>query len=257
MSGVLCTWAANIPQASEEWYEGEYIPSMASKLAQHALHCELVEVGLDDEVDGVGEREAPWKWLTVYEIDNTDKATDSTYDKSNHISITGSMAKARFDVRTYEEVGRWQEGGEWDGSHADIASVAVMEWQIAEGDEKEVINFYKAEAAPTIASSPDVLRFRMFKINNATVLKADSYETLQKEKLHTYLTLVELESEEWPWDVVIALGEKPKWREYFEGQKVVVSADETPIVGKKSDKVQKWQSSHYLVKRSYPEDGDD
>lgn len=141
--------------------------------------------------------------------------------------------------------------------HADVASVAVMEWQIAEGEEKEVIDFYKAEAAPTIASSPDVLRFRMFKINNATVLKADSYETLQKEKLHTYLTLVELESEEWPWDVVIALGEKPKWREYFEGQKVVVSANQTPIVGKKSHKVQKWQSSHYLVKRSYPENGHD
>jgi hypothetical protein len=141
--------------------------------------------------------------------------------------------------------------------HADVASVAVMEWQIAEGDEKEVIDFYRAEAAPTIASSPDVLRFRMFKINNATVLKADSYDTLQKEKLHTYLTLVELESEEWPWDVVIALGEKPKWREYFEGQKVVVSADKPPIVGKRSDKVQKWQSSHYLVRRSYPEDGED
>jgi hypothetical protein len=115
MSGVLCAWAANVPNASEGWYEGEYIPSMASKLAQHALHCELVEVGLDDEVDGVGEREAPWKWLTVYEMDNADKATDSTYDKSNHISMTGPMANARFDVRTYEEVGRWQEGA-WDGS---------------------------------------------------------------------------------------------------------------------------------------------
>lgn len=141
--------------------------------------------------------------------------------------------------------------------HADVASVAVMEWQIKEGDEKEVLDFYKAEAAPTIASSPDVLRFRMLKINNATVLKANSYETLQTDKLHTYLTLVELECEEWPWDVVIALGEKPKWREYFEGQKVVVSTDATPDVGKKSDKIQKWQSSHYLVKRSYPGDGDD
>lgn len=113
--------------------------------------------------------------------------------------------------------------------HADVASVAVMEWQVAEGDEKDVLDFYKSEAAPTIASSPDVLRFRMFKIKNATVLKADSYETLNKEKLHTYLTLAELESEEWPWDVVIALGEKPKWRQYWEGQKVVVSEIPWPM----------------------------
>lgn len=111
--------------------------------------------------------------------------------------------------------------------HADIASVAVMEWQVAEGDEKAVLDFYKSEAAPTIASSPEVLRFRMFKIRNATVLKANSYETLEKEKLHTYLTLAELETEEWPWDVVIALGGKPKWREYWEEQKVVVSDFDT------------------------------
>jgi hypothetical protein len=62
----------------------------------------------------------------------------------------------------------------------------------------------------------------MFKIKNATLLEADSHETPKNKNLHTYLTLVELESEEWPWDVVIALSEKPKWREYFEGQKVVV-----------------------------------
>lgn len=107
--------------------------------------------------------------------------------------------------------------------HADVVSVAVMEWQVKEGDEKAIVDFYHSEAAPTIAGSPDVLRFRMLKIQNATVLKAGSYDTLEKDKLHTYLTLVELETEEWPWDVVIALGELPKWRDYWEGQKAVVS----------------------------------
>ena len=98
-----------------------------------------------------------------------------------------------------------------------------MEWQVEEGDKKEVLDFYQSEAAPTIAASPDVLRFRILKAKNATVLKAGSYETLEQNKLHTYLTIVELETEEWPWDVVVALGEKPKWRKHWEGQKVVVS----------------------------------
>ena len=140
-----------------------------------------------------------------------------------------------------------------DVDHSEVVSVAVMEWQIEDGKEKEVLDFYKAEAAPTIASSPDVLRFRLFKIKNATVKQADSYETLEKKKLHTYLTLAELETEDWPWDVVIALGEKPKWKEYCEGQKVVVSQIinyAVTIV----DTIQKWQSSQYLVRRSYPEE---
>lgn len=101
-----------------------------------------------------------------------------------------------------------------------------MEWQVdATADEEEkVLDFYRSEAAPTIASSPDVLRFRMFKIKDAAVLKANSYETLEKKSLHKYLTLAELESDDWPWDVVVALGENPKWREYFERQEVVVSS---------------------------------
>lgn len=128
-----------------------------------------------------------------------------------------------------------------------------MEWQIEDSNEKKVLDFYKAEAAPTIASSPDVLRFRVFRIKNATVKKADSYITLEKKKLHTYLTIAELETEEWPWDVVIALGEKPKWKEYFEDPKVVVSQITDSAVAI-VDTTQNWQSSHYLVRRSYPEE---
>lgn len=110
-----------------------------------------------------------------------------------------------------------------DADHTEVVSVAVMEWQIEEGKEKEVLDFYKSEAAPTIASSPDTLRFRLLEIKNATVLQADSYKTLEKKKLHKYLTIAELASEEWPWDVVVKLGEKPQWIEYFEGQNIVVS----------------------------------
>lgn len=115
MAGVLCVWAANIPQSSEHWYEDEYIPLMTKKLSQQTLHCELVETGLDQEVDGVGEREAPWKWLTLYEMEDFKFAKEATYDESNHAELTGPLAQARFDVRTYEEIKRWQQD-DWDGS---------------------------------------------------------------------------------------------------------------------------------------------
>lgn len=114
MSGVLCTWAADVPQTSKQWYEDEYITAMADKFAQHAVHCELVDTGLDGDVDGIGTQEASWKWLTVYEMDDVNEATDATYDQSNHPSMTGGLESARFDVRTYEEMKRWQ-AGDWDG----------------------------------------------------------------------------------------------------------------------------------------------
>jgi hypothetical protein len=114
MSGVLCTWAANVPEASEQWYEENYIPAMTSKLSQQSLHCEVNETGLDTELDGVGEREAPWKWLTVYEMEDTVSAAEAMYDESNHPAMTGGLELARFDVRLYEEIQRWQQG-DWQG----------------------------------------------------------------------------------------------------------------------------------------------
>ena len=72
------------------------------------------ETGLDTELDGVGEREAPWKWLTVYEMEDTVSAAEAMYDESNHPAMTGGLELARFDVRLYGEIQRWQQG-DWQG----------------------------------------------------------------------------------------------------------------------------------------------
>jgi hypothetical protein len=53
-------------------------------------------------------------------------------------------------------------------------------------------------------------------------MQAAKFETKEKDELHTYFTLVELESEQWPWDVVVDLAEDERWKNYFEGQQVVV-----------------------------------
>ena len=104
-----------------------------------------------------------------------------------------------------------------------VVSVAAMEWRVSAETENEIIDFYTSFVGPKISSSPDILRFRLFEVDNATVLQGASYETKEKDSLHTYFTLVELETEEWPWDVVIELAENEKWKQYFEAQRVVVS----------------------------------
>jgi hypothetical protein len=103
-----------------------------------------------------------------------------------------------------------------------IASVAAMEWRVSADKEEEVLKYYNEVVGPTISSSPDVLRFRVFAIDNATIMQGGKYTTKEKDVLHTYFTLVELESEEWPWDVVVDLADTNGWKNYFETQKVVV-----------------------------------
>jgi hypothetical protein len=99
----------------------------------------------------------------------------------------------------------------------------VVEWRVPAEVRDEVFNFYTSYAAPKIFSSPDVLRFRIFEVDNATVLQGAQYETKEKGSLHSFLTLIELDVEEWPWTVIIELAKNDTWIRYFEGQDVVVS----------------------------------
>jgi hypothetical protein len=98
-----------------------------------------------------------------------------------------------------------------------------MEWHVPIEQQDEILDFYTSYVGPLISSSPDILRFRLLKVSNATVLQGDSYVTKEKDGLHTFFTLVELETEEWPWDVVFELAENEKWKQYFEAQRTVVS----------------------------------
>lgn len=93
-----------------------------------------------------------------------------------------------------------------------------MEWQIAPEVEDVVIGVYKSYVAPTIKQSPDVLRIRLYKVDNATTLQGSSHETKEKSTLHSYFTLLEFATEEYPWDVVLELAEHELWKKYFEKQ---------------------------------------
>lgn len=234
MSGILCVWA-NLPDATTSWYEKEYVPITCSKNAIHAIHCEQTSNGMEDEP--VGKLDSPWDLFTVYEIAEIENATEEWYDtrtRSSDHPLAGKLKGSRFDTRSYREVKRWQ-AEDWKGDVASVVSIAVMEWRISSDMVSEVLDFYVSTVGPKISSSPDVLRFRFFEIDNAIVSEGGSCVTKDKEALPTYFTLVELESEHWPWDVVVELAENKEWKLFFEAQTIV-----------------KWQFSHYLVKNTYP-----
>ncbi|KAF5853474.1 hypothetical protein GGP41_002056 [Bipolaris sorokiniana] len=238
MSGVVCAWAS-LPDEVLEWYETEFLPQQRNVEAQHSIHCEVTASGMEHEP--VGKLDAAWPFLTVYEVKDvaqTNREIDIASNDLPEAAKSGPLKHVNFDVRSYREVKRWQnEDFEGNGS-ADIehiASIAAMEWTIDEAREEEVLKYYYEVVGPTISSSPDVLRFRLFKLDRAVVVDRDQKRTfLDSKGLHRYFTLVELESEEWPWDVVVDIAEKPGWAEYFETQTVV-----------------KWQLSHYLTRSTF------
>lgn len=273
MAGVLCVWVADLPDSSEQWYENEYIPEMVSRHSSKVLLGDIEESGLDKELDGVATRDAAWKSLAVYEVANAQKTMESTYDESCHPRTLGgpSEGNSRFDIRAYEELKSWQKDELWDGGTskvvpelriptktdtdgmtdgADVAMILFWEWQPRVGYEREVIDFYEHELGPMFSQASEVLRLRWFKIREATVLKDGSYDRLGDDKLSTYMSLVEMDCEGWPWNEIFAINGLPKWVEFFEGQKAVASNPYT-ILRTSADMEQKWQASRYIVKRNY------
>ncbi|KAH7072142.1 hypothetical protein BKA63DRAFT_517001 [Paraphoma chrysanthemicola] len=236
MPGILCVWA-NLPDNVLEWYEDEWIPDMREQLSPHTLHCEYIPNGFDGEP--IGQLDSPWPLITVYEVADVRKATDACYDKRYHPPdemLAGSLKNARFDTRTYREIQKWQNE-DWDGDASHIASVTGMEFHVPSELQDEVLAYYRAVMAPIIARSPDTIRFRLFEVDNATVLEGTEHSTKDRKTLHSYFVFAEFATEDWPWDAVLELGEDKNWVAWFEGQKVV-----------------KWQNAHYLVKRLYTDE---
>ena len=149
---------------------------MTASNAKHALHCKIAPTGL--EGNEAGKLDAPWKLCTIDEMcEGISNSHGHVYNKIIYPpdELRGGLLKdSRWDVRSYTELKRWQ-AEDWNGSDVStINSVAVTEWQVALERREEVLDFYIKGTAPTIASSLDVLRFPLFKIDNATVMEGMS-----------------------------------------------------------------------------------
>jgi hypothetical protein len=118
MSGVICVWA-NISDDSLDWYENDYIPHMrTSNGFISTIHSELIPSGF--EGDPIGKLDSPWPLCTIYNTPDIQKATACVYNKDNHPTeeqLTGSLANARFDVRTYRKIRSWQGEDFDDGQY--------------------------------------------------------------------------------------------------------------------------------------------
>jgi len=235
MAGVMVVWA-NLPDEALDWYENEYIPEMTALHSTSTLHCDLTTTGL--EAEPLGHLNAPWELMAIYEVPDVGKMAEKSYDKANHPTYKAGhlLENARFDVTMYREIQRGGGGQDWDGDMTQVASVTATEWRVTGKDQEEAFKFYTECIAPTIASGEESLRFRLFQVHNATVLTDGMYTTKDTDSVHTYFALLELSSDDWPWERILQLTELDQWKKHWETQDSV-----------------KWQTSHYLVQRLYPD----
>jgi hypothetical protein len=110
-----------------------------------------------------------------------------------------------------------------DLSH--IASVSAVEMQVSKEYKDDVLGYFTSTMVPYMMESPDIHRFRLFEVDNATVFEGSKQETANKEDLRPYFCLVEFATEDYPWDVILEMADTDEWKRWVGDPKMMVCFD--------------------------------
>lgn len=97
----------------------------------------------------------------------------------------------------------------------------VVLWQPNEDVHDQFVDWFKNEFAPGMLESPELLRTRIFKLENASLIQNGAHEQQDTSKVYSYLTFWEFDCDDLPWEILVYLGSSERWRYYVEGGHLV------------------------------------
>jgi hypothetical protein len=112
----------------------------------------------------------------------------------------------------------------------------VVLWQPVAAVHDDFVEWFRTDLAPGMLESPELLRTRIFKLQQASVVQNGQIEEKDINNMFNYMTVWEFDCEDLPWEILVYLGSSERWRHYVESGHV------------------QWQIAQFLVNRTYPED---
>lgn len=233
MSRIACVWADLADDAeAEQWYEDKHIPDTIGRLDVTARNAEQVEDNAFKEIAGI-----EGKYMTVYDI--SEEADAKEVDAQIYPKVETLSGDARLHARCYKECANWF-GDEWragrsspfypDNSGADYCADVdahdvqmwiIVRWQPVDAVHDQFVAWFRDEFAPGLLESPELLRMRIFQLENASAVRDQKHEQQNTSSLYQYLTFWEFDCDDLPWEVLVYLGSSEQWRYYVEGGHLV------------------------------------
>ncbi|KAI8931530.1 hypothetical protein NX059_011187 [Plenodomus lindquistii] len=229
MSSIACVWTDfNDNVEASQWYEDSHIPAIVRKLGTTGKIAETAEDNMFKEVAGIH-----GSLMTVYDLPDG----KSTKDIEAQIRPARDRLPkdARVNSRVYTEFASWL-GEDWRGDTRDIQMWIVVRWQPVEAVHDQFVEWFTDEFAPGMLQSPELLRLRIFKVDNTSSFKDQEYEEKDSKSIFQYMTFWEFDCDDLPWEILVYLGSSERWRHYVEGGYL------------------NWQIAQYLVNKVYPDD---
>jgi hypothetical protein len=94
--------------------------------------------------------------------------------------------------------------------------------QVSKEYKDNVLEYFTSTMVPYMMKSPDIHRFRLFEVDNATVFEGGKQETINKEDMSPYFCLVEFATEDYPWDVILEMADTDEWKRWIGDPKMMV-----------------------------------
>ncbi|CBX96112.1 hypothetical protein LEMA_P110310.1 [Plenodomus lingam JN3] len=229
MSSIACVWTDFRNDAdADQWYGDSHIPAVVGKLGTTAKIAEKAEDNAFKEVAAIH-----GTFMTVYDLPDGQSTEDL------EVQLRPAPDKlpkdARVHSRIYTEFAGWL-GDDWRGDEQDIQMWVVVRWQPVDAVHDEFVEWFTEEFAPGMLESPELLRMRLFRVDNTSSFKNQEYEERDLKAVFQYMTFWEFDCDELPWEILVYLGSSERWRYYVEGGYV------------------NWQIAQYLVNKIYPDD---
>lgn len=103
----------------------------------------------------------------------------------------------------------------------DVQMWIVVLWQPIDAVHDDFIEWFRDEFVPGMLESPSLLRTRIFKLENASLVKNQKHEQQNTGSMYQYLTFWEFDCDDLPWKILVYLGSSERWRYYVEGGHLV------------------------------------
>ncbi|KAL5114610.1 hypothetical protein ACEQ8H_007515 [Pleosporales sp. CAS-2024a] len=225
MPKIACSWVDLADNTDTlTWYEDTHIPSIVKKLGTSARNATPCEDDAFKEVAGIN-----YQYMTLYDLPE-DADADAQVQVQPATQDGSKITKS--ETRIFEQHSLW-DGQEWIGGDAQMFMIVL--WQPLHHVHDEFIHWVSTEFIPGMLDNPDVLRARIFKLDQAFHSEGAKTEPVDTEKMYQYMTVWEFGCEELPWEVIVYLGSSKGWRHYVEGGLL------------------QWQMRQYRIDRIYPD----
>ncbi|KAJ4351911.1 uncharacterized protein N0V89_007255 [Didymosphaeria variabile] len=209
MSKILGIWG-EVPEENQEWHQKMQIPEATKRLGTRAFHFQAGKNMFPEDHA---------QTATSFTLYDPLESTESQSSIEQSLPLSGLSSDALKDVlleaRSYTSHLE-DKAKEFSGDYADIGCLVMGVFQPTPATHDAFFEWWRGEFIPFIQRSPDFLRVRLWKLDEAADLRERTVQMRDRNNLLAYVMVYEFQSDDMPWEVAVEIGQSKAYQQLVE-----------------------------------------